>query len=90
VIIIRRLIFMNVFILQHTHEFEDGEDVKMIGVYSTHGLAEEAIKRIRGLSGFCDMPDGFRISSYEVDVDYWTEGYITVLPDGSEVVRPKK
>ncbi len=79
---------MNTFVLQHVNEFEDDdEDVKLIGVYSTHELAQEAIARMRMLPGFRDMPNGFSIACYEMDVDHWTEGYITVLPDGSEVVR---
>lgn len=79
---------MSVFILQHVHVFgEDDEDVKMIGVYSTHELAKAAIERMRLLPGFRGTPDGFSIDCYKVNVDHWTEGYITVLPDGSEVIR---
>jgi len=68
-----------VFVVQHVHEFEDGEeDVKMIGVYSTRQRAQEAVERTRALPGFRDAPDGFHIDRYLLDQDHWTEGYITV------------
>jgi len=72
---------MDVFVLQHVHELSDGEeDVKMIGVYSTHEQAELAVARCRTLPGFHDAPDGFCIDRYALDEDHWTEGYVTVLP----------
>ena len=72
---------MDVFVLQHVHELSDGEeDVKMIGVYSTHEQAELAVVRSRTLPGFHDAPDGFCIDRYVLDEDHWTEGYVTVLP----------
>jgi len=73
---------MEVFVVQHTHLLGDTrEDIKLIGVYSTVELAQEAVKRMRERSGFCDAPDGFSIDRYPIDVDRWTEGYIAVHPD---------
>jgi hypothetical protein len=70
---------MEVFILHHIHTFDNGEEnVKVIGIYSSQALATAAIERLRQQSGFCEMPDGFEISSYQLDVDHWREGYITV------------
>jgi len=44
---------MDVFVLQHVHKFEDGdEDVKMIGVYSTQAMAERAVKQMVLQAGF--------------------------------------
>jgi hypothetical protein len=72
---------MDVFLLQHVHELDHGEDdVKMIGVYSTEASATEAVNRMRNLPGFHEAPDGFSIDRYVVDEDHWTEGYITVPP----------
>jgi hypothetical protein len=72
---------MDVFVLQHVHELSDGEeDVKMIGVYSTHEEAESAAVRSRKLPGFNDAADGFCIDRYVLDEDHWTEGYVTVPP----------
>lgn len=68
---------MEVFILQHVHELEDDEDVKMIGVYSTCETAEQAIQRMLIQPGFSGAPDGFHISRYRLDDDHWTEGYVT-------------
>lgn len=79
-----------VFVLQHLHvTHEDGEDVKLLGVYSSRSSAIEAIERFRQLPGFRDKPDianpsspgpaeGFSIDEYGLDQDSWEEGFITV------------
>ena len=73
---------MDVFILHHVYTFDDAEeDVKLIGVYSSHATAMAAIERLRHQPGFCDTPEGFTIDQYTLDVDYWTEGYVTIVPD---------
>jgi hypothetical protein len=70
---------MDIFVVQHVHEFEDGrEDVQFIGVYSTAELAAEAVGRLRGQSGFRDTPQGFHVDRYRLDEDHWREGYKTV------------
>jgi hypothetical protein len=69
---------MDVFLLWHVHEFPDGEeDAKLIGVYSTRQMAEEARKRVACQPGFREHPGGFQVSDYRLDRDHWTEGYIT-------------
>ena len=51
---------MTVYVLQHVHTFDTGEEeVKMIGVYSTRATAEAAVERASRLPGFRDVPDGF-------------------------------
>ncbi|MGI8654123.1 MAG: DUF7336 domain-containing protein [Pyrinomonadaceae bacterium] len=70
---------MEVYIVQHVHEFEDSrEDYKFIGVYSTRQKAEEAVSRLRTKDGFRNIPEGFEIDEYELDEDHWTDGYVTV------------
>jgi len=72
---------MEVFVLQHVHQFDDGaEDVKFIGVYSSRQNAEAAIRRLSQQPGFCNTPDGFSTDSYSLDADHWTEGYVTAYP----------
>ena len=47
----------NVFVLWHTHfdeSLDEGEDVKLIGVYSTKELAENALVRMSKVEGFRD------------------------------------
>ncbi len=74
---------MEVYVLQHIHTFGDAdEDVKLIGVYSTNDRANEAIQRLKKLPGFQDLPDGFSIDRYRIDVDHWTEGYLTIPHNG--------
>ena len=61
---------------------ESGEDnSKLIGVYSSEELAEQAKQRSLLLPGFRDLPDAFIIDRYEVDQDNWTTGYVTVYPE---------
>jgi hypothetical protein len=70
---------MNVFLLWHVHNLPGGaEDVKLIGVYSSRDLAEQAQQKATLLPGFRDVPDGFCIDRYVVDRDHWTEGYVTL------------
>jgi hypothetical protein len=74
-----------VFLVWHVHDFGDGnEDDKLIGVYRTRENAEAAIKRIAGQPGFVDQPNGFQICPYVLDMDHWTEGYITLPDSGQE------
>lgn len=68
----------SVFIVQHVHEHEDGnEDVKFIGVYSSREQADAAVVRLRRLPGFADAPTGFHVEEYAVDRDHWTAGYVS-------------
>lgn len=71
----------HVFLLWHTHEDEDlpgGEDVKLLGVYSSYLKAEEALNASLTQPGFRDQPAGLEIATYELDRREWTEGYSTV------------
>lgn len=70
-----------VYLLWHTHSDEallDGEDIKLIGVYTSKENAEEAQSRAGQLEGFKDHSEGFEISCNELDKDEWTSGFITV------------
>ena len=64
----------NVFLLWHINESDEGE--KLIGVYRTESDARFAIERVRPKPGFSACPDGFQISSYELNRDHWTEGFV--------------
>lgn len=67
-------------VLWHVHAMPDGhEDTKLNGVYSTDQKAEQAIERLRAQPGFRDSPDSFEMSDYEVDKDYWAEGFSPML-----------
>jgi hypothetical protein len=71
-----------VFLLWHSHALgEGGTDDKLIGVYSTEAEAEAAKARKLRYEGFRDVPDGFLIGAYELNRDYWSEGYITVVAE---------
>jgi hypothetical protein len=50
--------------------------VKVIGVYSTETLAEDAMDRARQLPGFAEEADGFSITRIQVDKDQWTRGFV--------------
>jgi hypothetical protein len=67
-----------VFLLWHSHKLEDGEtDDKLIGIYSSEAAAEAAKERKLQFEGFHDAPEGFLIEKYELDRDYWSEGYFS-------------
>lgn len=58
------------------HNPSETGKVKVIGVYSSEALAEEAMDRARQLPGFADEDDGFTISPIEVDNDQWPRGFV--------------
>jgi hypothetical protein len=66
----------SVFVVFHAHELSHGaEDVKMIGVYSSKEKGELAISKLMNQPGFRDFPDGFSVDEYEIDKEYWQEGF---------------
>ena len=55
-----------------------GDDVKLLGVYSSDAAAQGRIESARTLPGFKDEPDCFQVSRYALDKDDWTEGFVVV------------
>lgn len=60
---------------------EDGDDLKILGAYSTEQKAQDRLVRARELPGFRDEPDCFLVDQYTLDEDRWTEGFVTVPLD---------
>lgn len=56
---------------------EAGDDVKLLGTYSSREAALGRIGRARQLPGFRDEPECFYVEEFVVDEDQWTEGYVT-------------
>ncbi|MBU4215364.1 MAG: hypothetical protein KJ792_11995 [Actinobacteria bacterium] len=56
---------------------QDGDDVELLGVFSSQERADECVESARPLLGFRDEPDCFLVSPQEVDKVQWTEGYVT-------------
>ena len=69
---------MDVYLLAHVHDLDGVKEEKIIGIYSSSKMAEEAKERAKILPGFRDAPHGFHVDLYRIDVDHWTEGYVTV------------
>ena len=68
-----------VYLLYHIYNDDDDDvETKLIGVYSSQNLATEAIDRLKSKPGFSTYPSGFQIFEKRVDLDGWTEGFITV------------
>lgn len=74
---------MNVYLLQHSYEYEIYEDIKVeetkiIGIYSSEMKAKEAMALFLTKQGFNRFPkDCFYIDEYQLDQDHWVEGFIT-------------
>jgi homoserine kinase type II len=65
-----------IYILTHVFDISDKQvDVKLIGVYSTEEDALSAQERAKQRPGFSVFPDAFNIEAYELDRDYWVEGF---------------
>jgi len=58
------------------HSLPETGRVKVIGLYSSRVMAEEAMGRARGLPGFAQEPEGFTIEQYELDKDHWPRGFV--------------
>jgi hypothetical protein len=58
------------------HSLAETGRVKVIGIYSSRALAEEALERTRVLPGFVEEPEGFIIEQYEIDRDHWPRGFV--------------
>ncbi|MEU0273138.1 hypothetical protein [Streptomyces sp. NPDC006307] len=56
---------------------QDGDDAKLLGVYSSRAKAEERIHQARLLPGFADEPECFVIDDYMLDDDEWPDGFQT-------------
>ncbi|MFD0362806.1 hypothetical protein ACFQZZ_15285 [Nocardia sp. GCM10030253] len=66
----------SLFLLEHVRPVgDDADDRKRIGIYESEADARNAVDRLRTQPGFCDYPDNFVVQSYEIDKNYWTEGY---------------
>ena len=68
----------HVYLLWHIHEFDDGdEDSKLLGIFSTEEIAKSKIAYYQKLPGFSESLEGFEISKYEIDYEYWQDGFVT-------------
>jgi hypothetical protein len=69
---------MKVFCLWHIIEYDDdSEDIKEIGLFSTHKKAQAFTEKIKTQPGFRDFPEGFEIAESLVDRGGWFEGFRT-------------
>ncbi|EDM35412.1 hypothetical protein PBAL39_13120 [Pedobacter sp. BAL39] len=69
-----------VYSLYHIHideRLEGGEDIKLIGIYSSYDSALNAQQRASKLEGFRDTPEEFEIFENTLDQDDWTSGFVT-------------
>ena len=58
------------------HSLPETGKVKVVGIYSSREMAENALERTRVLPGFAEEPQGFSIETYEIDKDHWPRGFV--------------
>ncbi|MFB6398339.1 hypothetical protein [Polymorphospora lycopeni] len=58
---------------------QDGDDLKMLGVYSTEQKAQERIVLARSLPGFREEPNCFLVDRHTIDEARWDDGFVTAL-----------
>ncbi len=68
-----------IFLVRHVHKegFVGREVTRIIGIYSSRELAEEAVNRLKSAPGFRDSLSGFSIDQYEKNADHWVDGFVT-------------
>lgn len=69
---------MKVYLLEHSYELDEHDEIRTLGIYSSKEKAEEAILYYKKLPGFKDLLDRFNIDEYEVNKMCWSEGFIIV------------
>lgn len=60
---------------------EEGQDMRLIGIYSKESDAYSAIERLRGKPGFRKWPDGFRVFETPLDRGSWQDGFVDAYDD---------
>lgn len=68
-----------VYVLHHSYELDDEDEVKLIGVFSSKSKAKSAISFLQDKEGFKEHPvDCFIIDKYKIDGINWAEGFLTM------------
>lgn len=76
--------------LYHVLETPYGtDDIKLIGVYTSHKKAKKAKERIRDEKGFRNYQECFEIHRCTLNREGWQEGYVTII-DGEEYRKDVK
>ncbi len=74
--ILQKKTMQTVYLVQYENvEGDYIEEMRIIGIYSSEKLAQEAIERAKKLSGFCDYLEGFQVTKYILDYDQWIVGF---------------
>ena len=68
----------DIYVLYHIHPEDEryDEDWKLIGIYDDEAKATAAIADLRGVAGFRDYPDEFRIITHRINDTSWKDGYV--------------
>ena len=70
----------HVYLLHHVREDDEfREDAKLVGVYRSQVVAEQAPNRLSLQLGFSDYPQGFKIDKMRLDEDHWAEGFVRMI-----------
>jgi hypothetical protein len=69
-----------VYLVQHSHELDGEDEVKVIGVFSAKRHALAAVKFLQKQPGFRRHPNGFYVDRTNLNEIGWKEGFITVRP----------
>jgi hypothetical protein len=72
-----------------TWDEKEGDDLKILGVFSRRAGGLAAIGKARELPGFTEEPNCFRLEEHELDKEKWSEGFARLYPDDAEVALPE-
>lgn len=67
-----------VYLLWHEYELDGYDQLKVLGVYTDHSLAEDARTYFASQPGFCEHLEGFVIHECQLNTRLWAEGFTTV------------
>lgn len=68
----------HIYLVQHCYEVNDVDEIKLIGIFSTEELANNAINDLIDKPGFKTLPkECFTISNLKIDEYSWKDGFIS-------------
>ncbi len=65
-----------VFLLYHIYEYDEEDEVNVLGIYKTKDAAKAAISLLKEKRGFSKYPNGFHIKSYKLNKTKCKNGFI--------------
>ena len=65
------------YMVTHSYELNDCDEIKIIGIFSTEKKAKKAVKKLKKQKGFKKYKKGFEVGPILVNQIYWDGGFFS-------------